>query len=103
MHFLNFKTNQVYHIVFQVFGILKDEDKLKRKLILVEIFMLYKRMVKFCAYTFCQKKKTLSARPYIESVFFCYSGRTHGHKTQRFNADVNMWTIDKREVGNTVC
>ena len=42
MHFLNFKTNQVYPIVFQVFGILTDEDKLKRKLILDEIFILYK-------------------------------------------------------------
>ena len=76
MHFLNFKANQVYHIVFQVFSILKDEDKLKRKLILDEIFILYKpvywdRVVRFCAYTFCQKKYTLSARPYIESVSFC--------------------------------
>jgi hypothetical protein len=42
MHFLNFKANQVYHIVFQVFSIRKDENKLKRKLILDETFILYK-------------------------------------------------------------
>ena len=76
MHFLNFKTNQVYHIVFQVYGILKDEDKLKRKLILDKIFILYKpvywdRMVRFCAYTFCQRKKRSQRDRILRAYFFC--------------------------------
>ena len=104
MHFYNFKTNQVYHIVFQVFvGILKAEDNLKRKLILDEICILYKLVYILKPYGevlrihVLPKKNTLSARPYIESVFFLRIhsnvNRTEDVLSKSIHLGVNRYTL----------
>ena len=45
----------------------------------------YIETVLFCAYTFCEKQKPLSARPYIETVLFL---RIHSNKRQKYSQEV---------------